>query len=344
MLTEINSATKKYNSAVLEKHRAIRQNYLWSSERLKLLRGKIGSMPGQIRQEILTIAVVGSYGRFDASKQSDFDRIVILRDGFDMSNIETFETAFNDFLDPILLDLKLAKSNPKGVFTKPILKRQIVSIAGDDRETYADLSRRVLMLLESTDILAKAEYDSIIDQIIAKYAEDVVRQRNKNFVFLMNDVIRYFRTICVNYQYTKESTEWGKWPIRNTKLRHSRIIMYISLIAAIGLLGKYEGEDKLEALRALISLEPLRRLYVAYVLSEDDGFFRVAEYYNVFLAYLNRDVVREKLNGLEYDVRYDSEEFAVLKANSDALAAELWRFFEGRKGQWNDRFFEYMIL
>ena len=54
--------------------------------------------------------------------------------------------------------------------------------------------------------------------------------------------------------------------------------------------------------------------------------------------------MRKRLNGLEYGGRYGSDDFAVLKANSDGLAAELWRFFEAQKGKWNERFFEYMII
>jgi hypothetical protein len=116
------------------------------------------------------------------------------------------------------------------------------------------------------------------------------------------------------------------------------------LVAALGALSRYDKKDKIAILKTLIAFEPLRRLFVAYQLSNDDGFFRVGEYYNVFLALLNKSSVRKALNGLDYQSRYSSEEFAMLKANSDALAAELWRFFESQKGKWNERFFEYMII
>ena len=121
-------------------------------------------------------------------------------------------------------------------------------------------------------------------------------------------------------------------------------MMYFSLIAALGALSRYDGSDKISVLKLLIEFEPLKRLYASYRLSDDDGYFRVAEYYNVFLTFLNRKDVRDKLNGLEYHDRYASDEFSIMKANSDALAAELWRFFQNQRGKWNDRFFEYMII
>ena len=40
--------------------------------------------------------------------------------------------------------------------------------------------------------------------------------------------------------------------------------MYFSLIAALGALSRYDNATKLEVLLALIELEPLRRLFVAY--------------------------------------------------------------------------------
>ena len=44
--------------------------------------------------------------------------------------------------------IKSREAYPKGIFTQAIAKEKIISIAGDSRETYADLSRRVLMTLE----------------------------------------------------------------------------------------------------------------------------------------------------------------------------------------------------
>lgn len=344
MLDSISQFAARYDEVILKRHHAIRSNREFSLSKLELVRSKLALAPADIRSQIETVVTVGSYGRSEASSESDFDRIVIVKDSLDQDAISKFSDGFDQFMNPILDECQLSKPNPKGIFIRPISREQIVSIAGDMKETYADLSRRVLLLLESKSALNEREYDTVLEEVLGKYAEDVVYQNNKNFVFLLNDVIRYFRSICVNYQYTKAGTEWGKWPLRNIKLRHSRVIMYFSLVAALGALSRYEKSNKLEVLRGLIGLEPLKRLFVAYQLSNDDGFFRVAEYYDVFLLYLNKEDVRARLGGLDYANRYESEDFSILKANSDALAAELWRFFQSQKGKWNDRFFEYMII
>jgi hypothetical protein len=236
------------------------------------------------------------------------------------------------------------KPNPKGVFHHPICKSKIAAVAGRSGEPYEDVAKRILFLLESQWLYNQDNYDLLLSEVIDSYADDVRRDPRKNFVFLLNDVVRFFRSLCVNYQFTKADTEDGKWPIRNVKLRHSRVLMYFSMVAAIGSLSRDHTEQKIDALKDLIRMEPLRRLYVAYGLANDPGFFKVAGAYNTFLALLSQKAVRDELAGLDYDDRYKCPAFSQLKANSDALSSELLRFYEGRRREWDDRFFEYMII
>jgi len=136
----------------------------------------------------------------------------------------------------------------------------------------------------------------------------------------------------------------GKWPIRNLKLRHSRVLMYFSMVAAIGSLSAADAPNKIPRLRALIAMPPLRRLHAAYQLSGDGGFDRVAELYNLFLERMADPGVRSQLLGLDYAARKDSALFRELRDNSGELATELARFYETRRQQWNPKFFEYMVL
>jgi len=93
-----------------------------------------------------------------------------------------------------------------------------------------------------------------------------------------------------------------------------------------------------------IGLTPLERLFQIYAASQDTMFFRIAGCYDAFLRQLNNKSTRDQLRNMEYADRYKSDEFAILKANSDALAAEIVRFLYARRGQWSDRFFEYVLI
>lgn len=57
-------------------------------------------------------------------------------------------------------------------------------------------------------------------------------------------------------------------------------------------------------------------------------------------SYLDPNASQEE----SYENRYSKPEFASLKANSDGLIAELLRFVLSRRGNWSERFFEYLIF
>jgi predicted nucleotidyltransferase len=340
MQERIQRLSEDYDTEISARYHSLKPNLIQSKEKLESLSKEIAASPISAQNTIETIAVAGSYARLEASALSDFDVLVVLNNDSDQTR------AHRTVLD-FIASKGYPAPNPKGVFAQPVTIQKLTSVAGGTHEEYGDLSRRILLLLESRPVYKKDSYKRLMRTLIDTYASDVLEQtgrKTKNFVFLLNDIIRYFRTICVNYQYTKEVTEWGKWPIRNIKLRHSRILMYFSLVASLGILSTYFEDDKVEVLAKLIEAEPLRRLYIVYNLAGDTSFFRVAGYYNVFLDSLNNDEVRKKLAEIDYDDRYASREFTILKTNSDAFAAELLRFLDARRGTWSDRFFEYLVL
>ena len=162
---------------------------------------------------------------------------------------------------------------------------------------------------------------------------------------MMNDLMRYFRALCVNYQWDFENDPI-KWPIRNVKLRHSRLIMYSGLLFLLGEASK-ERVDKVTWLRERLRLTPLERLGWVYGENHDWNFHRIVGLYNVFLSRINNPDVRKSLRPEVNDTyieRFRNELYAELKANSDGLIAELLRFVFARRGAWSERFYEYLIF
>lgn len=342
LLAQIDEIEARYDGEVLKaRNAAIEANEEFSRGKLVQARTHIDLNPPPTGLSVRVLAVAGSLARLDASAASDLDLITTIE-------ADTVpDAAHADFLTwrAKLCDaLEMNACNPTGVFARPVSHVQVCNSAGQQDEDYGDVAKRILILLESTWLSDEPRYNATVDDIVSRYAIDVREDPRKNFVFLLNDVIRYFRAICVNYQFTKTATEDGKWPIRNMKLRHSRVLMYFSMVAAIGSLSRVHTDEKIPALKKLIAMPPLRRLHAAYELAEDGGFFKVAEFYNVFLQMLSDKEVRARLAHLDYPGRYSATAFSQLKANSDALSSELLRFFEARRRQWDDRFFEYMIL
>src|SRR5439155_11811704 len=101
---------------------------------------------------------------------------------------------------------------------------------GDPEEPLRVFGKRLLLLLESQPVYDDAAYAALLDDIVERYAAGYVKEDpTKEWTFLLNDLIRYFRSVCVTYQPDFEH-EKEKWSLRNVKLRHSRLIMYAGLL------------------------------------------------------------------------------------------------------------------
>jgi hypothetical protein len=328
----------------LSMYSTMRANWQHSHEVLAELRERFA---GDDRfSGVQTIAIAGSFGRFEGSRASDADCIVVLRD--DVSSRADAERAALSAITHHLAQMRIRAPNPEGSFAKPRLRRELLPdpLAGDmgsESEATDIISKRMLMLLESRPVLDDAEYHSCVHAIFDRYALYVRGEPSKEHLYLLNDLVRYFRYICVNYQ-AKFDRENESWPLRNIKLRHSRIVMYMGLLALLGEASKYDDERKVLTVETGLSLTPLDRIAFVYERNDDSAFALVAELYETFLSRVSDERTRAELNGLEYGLRYDNQLFSSLKSNSDALQTELARFIFARRGQWSSRFFEYLLF
>lgn len=190
-----------------------------------------------LNDENLSIAVAGSYGRLEASSNPDLDFMILSQ-----HKLENKEIVL-DCIENVANELNIGLPNPKGVFSEVISISDLVSKIGDRNDTLEYVAQRILLLMETKPLYNGKVYQSITDQILRKYLEYVIEDPKKEALFLMNDLIRYFRSICVNYQF-QFWKEQEKWTLRNVKLRHSRIIIYAGLLFLIMNASKERG-DKL---------------------------------------------------------------------------------------------------
>lgn len=321
-----------------DRYPAIKEAMAWSNKVITDLNREIGKLAtsGGLDQSKVCAIVFGSLARGDASQVSDVD-FTIVHDG---ASEEMANRLKENVLEAITL-LDLEPPNPDGTFDKVVSISDILDHVGSKKDSYDLLTSRVLLLLEARVLWGDRAFSDLQERLISFYEADVALDSSKNHVFLLNDLVRYFRTLCVNYAYTKQKNP-EKWAIRNVKLRHSRVIMYASMIAALGALSK--SKSKAQELRVWVARSPLERLYFAYEDVHDPGFYKIAGLYNTFLTLMNDEKVRSSLAGLKYEERYSEPYFAVLKSNSDALSSEIARFMYARRGQWSDRFLEYLII
>lgn len=316
------------------KYPTFKLNWEYSYQRLSELNEQLNTTFKEDKS--FSVLVAGSYGRLDANEKSDLD-FLIIHDGHisaEKIKIDTIRQVATNF------NINLPKAG--GAFSKPCSLSHLISSTGSDDENLKLTAQRMLILMECRPVYNEVFFKSCINEILDHYLALVEEEPEKEALVLLNDLIRYFRGICLNVEFSFWEEE-SKWGLRNIKLRHSRILIYVGLLLLILNSSKKRG-NKISYLRDNLTLSPVEKIYEVYKDNNDYNFDRVLGAYNNFLQKLGRADVRDELRSLDYQNRYSCHHYAELKTNSDFLQSEFTRFILDNKCNWSSKIFEYLIF
>jgi len=137
----------------------------------------------------------------------------------------------------------------------------------------------------------------VTEEVIAAYWRDY-EDHKSNFIpaFLSNDILRLWRTFCVNYEARTERVpelEKAKGKIKNYKLKHSRLLTcYSALLYLLALYGHQNTVSPSEAM-VMIGLTPTQRLEwlveQSYLSCAKDTIIKLLGQYEQFLGATNAD-------------------------------------------------------
>lgn len=137
--------------------------------------------------------------------------------------------------------------------------------ADDSRNTF---TARMLLLLEGVNLHNQRVYDHLIETTIKQYFNDYWFNEDE-FVpqFLTNDITRYWKTLCLNYEAFRDKTDQFKTREDNLKLRFSRKLLCFSTVVGLLELVRAGREKKTGvsagSVKAIVTKKPLERLAVA---------------------------------------------------------------------------------
>ena len=123
---------------------------------------------------------------------------------------------------------------------------------------------RLLLLLESRCLVEEGVYRSVVDHVLAPYWRDFPGHES-DFVpaFLANDILRLWRTLCVNYEArTRQEPieEKAKRRLKNYKLKHSRLLTCFSAILMLLAVHSRGGTVVPDDAREMVRRTPTERL------------------------------------------------------------------------------------
>jgi len=325
----------------------IRKSWSYSKKQLRALNSHLNNaFHGETK---FSVVVAGSYGRMDANEKSDLDFFIVhdKRNGVDLENEEQKIA----IVRKIAQELSISMPSSGGAFSSVIDLSYLLSTAGSRDDTLNQLARRLLLLMECRPVYNSSLFNNtIINGLLDHYMIRPSRDPDKDPVLLLNDLIHYFRAICVNVEFSFwNANEKEKQGLRNIKLRHSRVLIYAGLLLLILNVSTHKNEKE-NYLRKYIqstpksACSPLERIYHVYKDNSDYNFSRIAESYDLFLSKLQDDNVRNELGNLDYGDRYKSRYYTELRLNSQFLISELTRFVFANKHKWNPQIIEYLIF
>lgn len=218
----------------------------------------------QIVDKCACVYAIGSVGRGEVTDSSDLD-IFIIRDRtteHPLTNLN--EIRLKARLIEVARELNFPEFSDDGEYVKSYdIKDDFIEKLGTRLDDYENvLTARMLLLLESRPILGTDIYKQAIDRLLAEYWRDY-SQNSSDFlpVFLINDILRFWKTLCLNYEERTADEKTGKRRLLNYKLKYSRLLTcYSAIVYLQAILRRDNGTVNPEAAMEMVSISPTQRL------------------------------------------------------------------------------------
>ena len=296
---------------------------------------------GDLDDPNVSVVTTGSLGRGEATKDSDADWVLLV-DGLSNPDHALLIREIGDRIRTILPK----EVGPTGTFGDIVVSHQLVHYIAGTRDTNENLTRRILLLSESKALSNTIVRDRVIRNVLARYVihdRSVARKNGKRQTvphFLLNDVVRYWRTMASDYASKMWERGRKEWGIRNIKLRFSRKLLFIW-----GLLASFSGElfpsDALvaaksddeyfrllaELIREQTEVTPLELLAKVSLDVDPPVGDLIFSAYDEFLAALANPEIRTKLESVRFEDAASDETYDALRNSSQQFRSGVNQLF-----------------
>lgn len=257
------------------------------------------ALAGLPHDDDVAVVLMGSWGRAEVTSGSDDDFMVLVR-GTDREDAHPSIDEVTTVLDQ--------EPGAQGLFGKPVASDRLIGQIGLEEDTNNNLSRRMLLLLESVHATGEDIHEAVTAELVDRYLDESVKDFRVPR-FLLNDVVRYWRTMCVDFA-GKERKGPEKWGIRNAKLRTARKVLFAGGLLPVFECAKLARDEMPEFLLGQLRMPPTDRIAQAFLThnAADPG-GRALGAYDDFVGHLDDDTFRNELEGVTRDTSKESPAF-----------------------------------
>ena len=245
----------------------------YAEDRLAALRAECRGLLPLIDDEPLCVYVTGSYGRLEAWEQSDLDVFFLDPRTQDAERFPwiTLVRLCAGLADAIeRLDFPPFTGGGKYLEVQYVeeMERALGSPRDDEINAF---TARMLLLLESRPLLKDELYAELVERVVGFYFRDFDDYPDDFVpVFLTNDILRFWRTLTLNYEHDRyevrqlkeEEQPRGKAnsALKNYKLKFSRLTTCFSMVANLAAIGPPVTPQQVLRLTQLTPFERLDAL------------------------------------------------------------------------------------
>jgi hypothetical protein len=283
-----------------------------SQQRITQLQTLLAPAESRIAQKACVYAT-GSFGRLEAGPNSDLDVFIVGLDDDSRDENGVHRSRLKS-LDAICVEadlihatrsLQIPEFDGDGRYLEHYSVQQFIKSLGTPQDDVANtFTGRLLLLLESTPLLGADVYSQVIAEVLTPYWRDFADHREEFIpAFLANDILRLWRTFCVNYEARTERVpdeKKKKGKLKNYKLKHSRLLTcYSALLYLLAVHNRNQTVTPDDVI-TMTRLTPTQRLEWLYeqedCRSAHEAVKRLLNLYDSFLSTTeNEQELAEKL-------------------------------------------------
>jgi len=290
-----------------------------------------------------SFVVFGSLARGEWTVNSDVDWTLLVDGEANPDHLKVSQQIKSRFIQA-----KLNEPGSTETFGKLAFSHELIHQIGGEGDSNKNTTRRILLLLESRAIGNPDAYDRVVKNVLNRYLDNDISflsrsgQHYKVPRFLLNDIVRYWRTMCVDYASKHRERQGEKWALRNAKLRLSRKLIFASgLLTCFNCYLKPPPEFKnnlfdlpehmeplLLHLKAHVRLTPLEILADALVsFAKPETAIQIFDAYDRFLTMMNDGEIRKHLDSLQAKDAHSDKVFNEIETISNKFQNGLNRLF-----------------
>ena len=317
----------------------------------KCILDSLSSQLGRFYSSDTDLVVFGSLARQEWTSGSDVDWTILIDGQATPQHTVIARQLGRNIRSTQFRGKALPEPGTTGIFGNMAFSHDIIHHIGGHTDSNRNTTQRILLLLESARIQPAEDqqtigtYERVINGVLARYLHD-----DTNFAatgtresgiprFLLNDLVRYWRTICVDFAWKESEQEGSKWALRNLKLRMSRKLLFVSGLLIV--FSCYENPDlnwdrdsaeeyireMQRHLMRFVLLTPLE--IVAWGFSRVSLQAKAAELFDIYDAFLAKltTALRRYLQDLPPQNVYNDRSFLELRNASHAFQRVLTDVF-----------------